>query len=482
MELEIDLPYQYSPRTYQREVFDAFKKGLRRFVLVWHRRSGKDKTMLNFMIVRMFERVGMYWYILPTYEQARLTIWEGMGSGINEGMPFLDHFPEQLIQFKNEQRMEIGLVNGSIFRLVGSDHIDRLVGANPIGVVFSEYSLQSIAAWEYVSPMLAENKGWAAFIFTPRGRNHAFFLYEKALPNKTWFTTLKTVEDTFRDSEEELEDYKEKGITDPVPVVSKEALEEEVKAGREESIIQQEYYCSFVGFREGSYYGEDMAAAYREGRIGNYPWDPKRMVFTCWDLGVADQMAIWFAQVEGRAIYLIDFHQESNKGLVHFIKIVKNKPYVYSNHWAPHDIEQRELSSGRSRLEIARDLGINFRVIPRMSLMDGIDSARATIARCYFNKETCDMGVRSLINYHKDYNNKTLDYKPHPVHDKWSHGADAFRGLSIIVDREVVTQTFTPQIKAITEFDIFGDNKQEDISDIKRIDNWNIFNQVPYRQ
>src|SRR5215467_5849920 len=132
MQIQLTLPHQYSPRTYQKEVFSAYNNGAKRFVLVWHRRSGKDKTMLNFMICRMLERRGMYWYVLPTYEQARLIIWEGMGSGgSGEGMPFLDHFPEELVQYKNEQRLEIGLVNGSIFRLIGSDHVDRIVGANP---------------------------------------------------------------------------------------------------------------------------------------------------------------------------------------------------------------------------------------------------------------------------------------------------------------------------------------------------------------
>src|SRR5215469_10934411 len=124
MELDITLPHEYDPRSYQKEVFEQYAKGIRRFILVWHRRSGKDKTMLNFTICRMLERKGMYWYVLPTYEQARLIIWEGMGSGVNEGFPFIEHFPEELIAFKNEQRLEIGLINGSIFRLVGSDHVD----------------------------------------------------------------------------------------------------------------------------------------------------------------------------------------------------------------------------------------------------------------------------------------------------------------------------------------------------------------------
>src|SRR6266851_5216345 len=128
MELEIHLPHLYSPRTYQKEVFESYNNGIRRFVLVWHRRSGKDKTMLNFMICRMVERVGTYWYVLPTYSQARKIIWEGMGSGLQEGMPFMDHFPEELIESTNETNLTLKMVNGSYFHLIGSDQIDRVVG------------------------------------------------------------------------------------------------------------------------------------------------------------------------------------------------------------------------------------------------------------------------------------------------------------------------------------------------------------------
>jgi len=124
MDIPVELPHLYTPRSYQKEPFEAYARGIRRLVLVWHRRSGKDKTMLNFTICRMFERVGMYWYVLPTYEQARKVIWQGMGSGINEGMRFLDHFPVELVESTNETRMEIKLVNGSIFSLIGSDNVD----------------------------------------------------------------------------------------------------------------------------------------------------------------------------------------------------------------------------------------------------------------------------------------------------------------------------------------------------------------------
>jgi hypothetical protein len=137
---------------------------------------------------------------------------------------------------------------------------------------------------------------------------------------------------------------------------------------------------------------------------------------------------------------------------------------VYSNHWAPHDINERELTTGRSRLEIARDLGIRFIVVPRIPLMDGIDSARAIIPRCYFDVIKCDLGIRALINYHQDFNVKTLDYRSGPVHDIWSHGADSFRYLSIIVDKELYVQLNVMPVRYEKDFDIF-DNQQKTDND-----------------
>lgn len=407
----------------------------------------------------MMERIGMYWYVLPTYEQARLIIWEGMGSGTNEGFPFIEHFPEELIAYKNEQRLEIGLVNGSIFRLIGSDHVDRIVGANPIGVVYSEYSLQYPSAWEFIRPILTENKGWAFFIFTPRGRNHAFALWERAQGAKGWFSSIKTVADTLRDSpgdpNSETCEAEAGG-----PVMTEEDLDGERKLGMDEDLIQQEYYCSFVGFREGSYYGRFLAELYKVNRIREVSWDPKYPVFTGWDLGIADQCAVWFAQKIGREVFNIDYYQAHNQGLVHFIKLVKDKPYVYSNHWAPHDIETREFTSGRSRKEIARDLGIHFRTVPKLPVSEGIDYVRTILPRCYFDKTKCDLGIRALINYHKDFNQKLLNYKFNPVHDKWSHGADAFRYLCFGVDHEGLERE-TP-VEYQRNFEIFGDQRGYD--------------------
>ena len=183
--MTITLPHNFKPRKYQLPFLKAWDSGIKRFILVWHRRSGKDKTVFANLVKKMFERVGTYFYFLPTYTQAKKVIWTGADK---DGFRFLDHIPKELIKGEiNETEMRVELIpppghtSGSIIQLVGADNIDRIVGTNPIGVVFSEYSLMKPKVWEYIRPILAENGGWAVFVFTPRGMNHAWNLLQDAL-------------------------------------------------------------------------------------------------------------------------------------------------------------------------------------------------------------------------------------------------------------------------------------------------------------
>lgn len=193
--LDITIPYQYQPRKYQKEALAALDSGFTRGIWVWHRRSGKDKTAFGAVVPsRAFTRIGTYFYILPTYSQAKKVIWDGIDK---DGNRFLDHIPKEVIKSLNETDMQIELINGSIIQLIGADNIDRIVGTNPIGVVFSEYSLMKPGVWEFIRPILAENGGWALFIFTPRGMNHAWKLLQVALANPTeWYVSILNVEDT----------------------------------------------------------------------------------------------------------------------------------------------------------------------------------------------------------------------------------------------------------------------------------------------
>lgn len=223
MEIPRNLPYNFTPRDYQRPFLNALDAGITRAIIVWNRRSGKDKVCFNYMIRRAVEKVGTYYYFLPSYNQSKKVIWDNID---NDGFKMLDHIPRDIVKRTNATELKIELNNGSIIQLIAADEFKKSgVGANPIGVVFSEYSISSPEAWKFCSPILAVNGGWAVFNFTPRGKNHAWTLLQKSKENEHWFSQILTIDDT--------------------KVLTKEALEEEKKQ-HPQDIIEQEYYCKFV--------------------------------------------------------------------------------------------------------------------------------------------------------------------------------------------------------------------------------------------
>lgn len=213
----------FKPRPYQIALLKAFDNGTKRLIHIWHRRGGKDLCDLNITIAEMAQIVGNYYYFLPTYAQAKKVIWEGK---TKEGVPFLEFFPRELILGKpNDTELKIKFTNGSLFQLIGSDNIDSIVGTNPRGCVFSEFSLQDPKAWNYMRPILAENGGWTIFNGTPRGKNHAWNVLQLARTSESWFSEVLTVDDT--------------------QAISKEALAEEKKE-MPQDLYEQEYYCKFI--------------------------------------------------------------------------------------------------------------------------------------------------------------------------------------------------------------------------------------------
>ena len=406
--MEIQVPDNWRPRDYQLDLWKYLENGGKRAVAVWHRRAGKDLLSVNWCVTAALKRKGLYWHLLPTYNQGRKIVWDGM---TRDGRSFLEHFPKELWANVNNTDMRLELKNGSIYQVVGTDNVDRLVGSNPIGVVFSEYSLQDPRAWDLVRPILAENGGWAMFIYTARGRNHGYDLFNMANRNEKWFCQRLSVDDT--------------------AVLNQEAIDEEREAGMPEELIQQEFYCSFDAPLVGSYYGSLMAKALAEERIKNVPYEPRLEVHTSWDLGMGDSTAIiWFQQF-GNEYRIIDYYENQGEGIPHYVKIVREKDYIYGRHIAPHDIRVREMGTGKSRYEVARDLGIRFDVCPNIQVDDGIEAVRSIIPRCYFDEKKCSILVEALRQYRKDYDEKNKVYKNRPLHDWSSHGADAFRYLAL---------------------------------------------------
>lgn len=419
---QITIPYKFTPRDYQLPILRALDRGERRVVWVSHRRSGKDKTMINYMAKAMYERVGSYYYVFPTYQQARKVIWHGMD---RSGFKFTDHFPESLRKRTDNGEMLIEMKNGSIFQLIGSDNIDSLVGANPVGVVFSEWSLQNPQVWDFLSPILVENDGWAAFIYTPRGKNHGWTTLKLAqsFPDK-WYWRVTTVDDTKAIKKEDLEQQRA----------------EIIKRDGNDAFYQQEYMCSFEVPIQGAYYASQLILADNEGRIGSVPYDMNGTVDTYWDLGIDDSMAIWFVQTVGKEIHLIDYLESSGEGINYYVGELANKHYIYKNHYAPHDINVRELGTGKSRLETAARLGINFEVAPDLPVDDGIQAVRNILNQCWFDKGRCEKGIDALMSYHKEWDDKNQVFRSHPEHDWASHAADAFRYFAVSY-KEVVKNT-----------------------------------------
>lgn len=407
--IDITIPYNFTPRKYQIPIYEAISSGkYRRAVALWHRRSGKDVTALNLTIQKMVEDVGVYFYVFPTYNQARKVIWDSV---TNSGQRLLDYFPKELIDTVNNSEMKIRFKNMSLFQLVGSDNYDMLMGTNPKGVVFSEYALQNPKAWEYVKPILTANKGWALFISTPRGKNHFHDLWQMALQNDTWFTQKITIDDS--------------------RFITKEDVEKDIKEGMCPETASQEYFCTFEVGIEGTYYGRLVDECRRDNRICRVPYDPACRVCTYWDLGFGDSTSVLFVQESGKELHVIDYYENSGEGMSHYAKMLQDKGYVYGMHFAPHDIEAGQLSIGRSLKSYAKEIGINFQTVPKTEIEYGIECARSIFPYLWIDEKKCDRLIKCLENYHKRFNEKMNCYSNTPIHDDNSHGSDAFRYFAV---------------------------------------------------
>ena len=402
----------YSPRDYQAKFENAMFKGCKRALLVWHRRCGKDIACLNFMVNEMLKRVGVYYYIFPTHKQARKVIWDG----IQEDGTRIIHqaFPKAIIDgLPNQTEMKIRLKNGSLFQLVGSDNYDSLAGTNPCGVVLSEYSLQDPVVWELIlKPILLKNGGWAVFNGTPRGKNHQYDLdvLARAHP-EVWFHQMLTVEDTDLITLDQIQQVRDEGTS--------------------EEIIQQEYYCSYDRGIEGSYYGKLIDRARREGRIANIPYEPRSPVNTYWDIGFGDSTSIVFAQNVGGECRIIDYYESNGESIAHYIKILQSKPYVYGQHFFPHDAGSGSIQTGTTLQMRARELGLQTIILGRDNLEMGIEAARSMLSVVFIDERKCSHLIKCLENYHKKFNDKMNVYSTIPVHDWSSHAADSIRYMAM---------------------------------------------------
>ena len=414
----INIPNNWKPRQDQWPLWEYLQSGGKRAVEVAHRRWGKDDIALHYTATAAMQRVGGYWHLLPQFNQARKAIWEAVNPAT--GKRRIDEaFPKEIRAQTRETDMFIRFINGSTWQVVGSDSFDALVGSPPVGVVFSEYALSDPRAWGLISPILEQNDGWAIFISTSRGNNHLKTLLDFARVEPRWFGQLLTVDDTPVFNAEQIERIRR---------------EYHAQFGESdgEALFQQEYYNSFEGYNPGAYYGKQMREARKAGRICSVPREGGFEIYTFWDLGMDDSMTIWFMQAIGREFRFIDYYENTGEGLEHYAQILKSKGYIYGDHYMPHDVEVRELGTGKSRKSVAEALGIKpIKTVPRAkdkkAILAAIEAGRNILPRCWFDQVKCARGVSGLEAYHAEWDDDKKKLDNHPCHDWSSHSADSFR-------------------------------------------------------
>lgn len=413
------LPY----REYQKPLIRYMRGGGKKAVWVAHRRSGKDVTCWQWLVEAAIQNKGTYFYCLPEFTHARRVIWEGM---LNDGMRFLDLVPKGIVKDRNESQMKIELVNGSIIQLVGSDQYDRLVGTNPKGIVFSEYSLTHPMAYQILRAILAANGGWVIFNGTPRGKNHFHEILEQAKKEQGWFWSVDTVATT--------------------GVLTKEVLDKE-KQEMDIDIFNQEYYCNFDAAAKGAYYSEQIINLRDQKRLCKVPYDPKLMVYTAFDPGDS-VTAIVFFQVYGKEVRIIDAEEFYSPSVESIFTFLIQKPYKYAMHYLPFDASVNQMTTGMSIIDQLRKLGLQniYRRIDgdglpqQRSKIDGIMMVKTAFPSFWIDESLEKKVLEPLSNYAPKYSDTRLTYSQEPDHNWASHMSDAVRYMVIALQFLMVVQ------------------------------------------
>ena len=399
--MKVTIPY--APRKQQAFLHKELEK-YRYAVLLCHRRFGKSTLCINHLVKCCLTNTNYnprYAYIAPTYKQAKSIAWD-----------FLKFYTDKIPGTKyNETELRCDFVNGSRITLLSSENPDSIRGVYLDGVIIDETAqVQASLIDEVITPALSDRKGFMIMVGTPQSMNNIFYdYYQKAQNDPKWFLY------TARASETKIIDPEE--LDNALTVMG-------------EAKFKQEFECSFTGNQPGSIYGDIISDLEDQKKITTVPYDPSYLVHSAWDLGWKDDTTIVFFQEIGHSINIIDCYSNRNQALPHYVEILKSKPYVYGTHYAPHDIEVTEFSSGRSRRETAYQLGIKFRVVNKTPLEDGIHAVKVLLPRCRFDLDNCKDLVNALRHYHRKYSEKERVFNTKPVHSWSSHYCDAVRVMA----------------------------------------------------
>lgn len=400
----------YMPRRLQ----ELLHHSLKRFnVLVCHRRFGKTVFAINELIDKALQntlRNPQYAYIAPTYKQAKMIAWEYL-KDYTKKIPGSEYNKQELTVYIYREATDdhIKII------LLGAENPDGLRGLYLDGAILDEYAQCDPIVWgQIVRPALADRKGWAIFIGTPKGQNHFYhrFLKAQAQP-ESWFTAIYKASETGILDDEELR---------------------EMKADMEDDEVQQELECDFTAAILGSYFAKQMNVARKEGRITDVPWNPGFPVDTFWDIGVGDATTIWFRQRIGERWHYIDYYTNNGKGVEHYIKMLRQKTYTYGKHVWPWDGKVRSFSTGQSRQQTAIGLGLRPEIQDRQAIDDRINASRNRLHNCLIDKIKCARGIDCLQNYQKEWDSKNMMFKKTHKKDWAEQGSSSF-GYSSLDDR-----------------------------------------------
>lgn len=412
----------YTPRPHQAYLH----KNMQRFnVLVIHRRFGKTVLCLNEIIDRGLRNPlhrPQYAYLAPTYGQAKKVAWEEL-KRYSQMIPGVQYHETELKCTIKRPAMGDEVV----IYLMGTENYDAIRGMYLDGVVLDEAADMNPEIWgKVIRPLLQDRKGWAIFISTPKGQNFLYELYMRAKElgvENGWFAALMRASETGVFTEQELQ---------------------ELQQDMSESEYEQEFECSFAAALTGAYYGKELEKLDAANKITTVPYDPLLPVVTGWDLGVSDTTTIWFAQTHRFETRVIDYIENSGTGLDWYVREINSRGYNVKEHWLPHDVRVRELTSGKSRLEALRSMGLkNVRVAPKLPVADGINAVRLLLSKCVFDKDKCKRGIEALKNYERKWDSKNKIYQQTPFHNWASHGADGFRTLAVGLKEEMGVESDT---------------------------------------
>ena len=398
---------KYRPRS----VFEDFHDRKERWaVIVAHRRCGKTVACINDLIVKALlenKKHAQYAYIAPFYSQAKSVAWR-----------YLERFSEPVMTKSNQSELWVELINGARIRLFGADNPDALRGNFLDGVVLDEMADMKPSVWgEIIRPLLADRLGWATFIGTPKGHNAFYDIYNEATKKPNWYVKVLRADQTMLLPQSELDD---------------------AKATMSDNQYEQEFLCSFEAAILGAFYGQEMRRITDMERITTVDYDPMFPCHTAWDLGFNDSTSIWWFQVVYGEIRVLDHHSSNGQAVPYYTGLLAQKEdefgYKYGYHYLPHDARAKTMASGGKSIieQFSAKIDIkHLKIVPNLSLQDGIQATRLALTRCWFDNR-CEEGIECLRQYQREWDDDKKVFRDRPKHDWTSHSADAFRYLSIV--------------------------------------------------